>query len=321
MTNQRSEPGSAPRRSAGTSPARTTEDLPEPEGPTTARNRAPSVSSPSRRMSRFVSASRPKKSAASASRNARRPLYGLRIWTDRRTVAEPSTAARNAAASSSGVGEAPLLLLRGGPGDHLVAPRGRSGARIADRGQWVAQVAIEQRGERAVRERMGGREHLEHDDPERVDVRPRRGGVEADLLGRQVRGRAPDHRPRAALGGSGVQRDAEVRQVGVPFLVEEHVAGLHVAVDDALAVRRGERGRDLVEDRRRVLPARAVRGGAGPQGCPRGGSASPGRRRRARASSRTAARCAGARAGRRSAPRARSGGRSPGGSRARAASP
>ena len=66
----RSEPGIAPRRSAGISPARTTDDLPLPLGPTTARKRV----SPSRSSSCSTSASRPKKSAASASSNARRPL-------------------------------------------------------------------------------------------------------------------------------------------------------------------------------------------------------------------------------------------------------
>src|SRR5207244_4392445 len=67
---QRSAPGSAPRRSAGTSPARTTDDLPLPLGPTTARKRV----SRRRSIRCSVSASRPKKSAESASSKARRPL-------------------------------------------------------------------------------------------------------------------------------------------------------------------------------------------------------------------------------------------------------
>ena len=79
MTNQRSEPSIAPRRSAGIRPARTTDDFPEPDGPTTARNRDASSSCSSRPRSRFVTASRPKKSPASASRKARSPLYGFRI--------------------------------------------------------------------------------------------------------------------------------------------------------------------------------------------------------------------------------------------------
>ena len=70
---QPSEPGIAPRRIAGRSPARTTDDLPLPLGPTTARNRVV----PRRFTSCSRSSSRPKKSSASASSNARNPLYGF----------------------------------------------------------------------------------------------------------------------------------------------------------------------------------------------------------------------------------------------------
>ncbi len=65
----------APDLIAVTSPARTTEDFPPPLGPTTARNLDPgrpaSLSLVTRRR---VSSPRPKKSWASASVNARRPL-------------------------------------------------------------------------------------------------------------------------------------------------------------------------------------------------------------------------------------------------------
>ena len=62
-------------------------------------------------------------------------------------------------------------------------------------------------------------------------------------------------RPR----GRDVPGDAEVREVCVALLVEEDVRRLDVAVHDALAVRRGERGRDLLARgerlRRRQRPA------------------------------------------------------------------
>ena len=65
--------GRAPARSAGTSPARTSEDLPLPEAPTTARKRARlSIST-----SRCTSRSRPKNSFASSSPNGCRPRYGV----------------------------------------------------------------------------------------------------------------------------------------------------------------------------------------------------------------------------------------------------
>ena len=71
-TLQPAEPGSAPPRSAGMIPARASEDLPLPDAPTTARKR-PAFS---RSIARWVSASRPKKSSASASSNGRKPRYG-----------------------------------------------------------------------------------------------------------------------------------------------------------------------------------------------------------------------------------------------------
>ncbi len=60
-------------RSRGTTPARTSELLPDPEGPTTADNPWAATSS----VSLSESSSRPKNDAASASSNGRSPLYGL----------------------------------------------------------------------------------------------------------------------------------------------------------------------------------------------------------------------------------------------------
>ena len=50
--------------------------------------------------------------------------------------------------------------------------------------------------------------------------------------------------------------DAEVGQIRVPVVVEEHVGRLHVAVDRVGAVRRGERAGELIHDPRRVLRVR-----------------------------------------------------------------
>ena len=67
-----SEPGSAPLASAAESPARTMDDLPLPEGPTT-----PSSVAPGRRAtSSATSCSRPKNASASATSKLARPLYG-----------------------------------------------------------------------------------------------------------------------------------------------------------------------------------------------------------------------------------------------------
>jgi hypothetical protein len=64
----------APFLIAGTIPARTTDDLPLPLGPTTAKNLDPGPTSFNRATRRCASSRRPKKSRASASVKARRPL-------------------------------------------------------------------------------------------------------------------------------------------------------------------------------------------------------------------------------------------------------
>ena len=65
-------PGSTPLASAGSRPARTTDDLPLPDGPTTPSSGAPT----SRATSSATSRSRPKKYGASSASNDARPLKG-----------------------------------------------------------------------------------------------------------------------------------------------------------------------------------------------------------------------------------------------------
>ena len=97
---------------------------------------------------------------------------------------------------------------------------------------------------------------------------------------------------------------AEVQQLR-PRLREHDVAGLQVAVDDAGAVRGGERIGDL--DRRTGAPGRAAacRARAAPPASRRPGTPSRGSRSRPGGRCRTAGRCAGARARRPPGPRAR----------------
>ena len=75
----RTGPGEGTCRIAGMRRARTTDDLPLPLGPTTARKRAVRPGSFSRARRRCVSSPRPLKSRASASPNGRSPLYGFRL--------------------------------------------------------------------------------------------------------------------------------------------------------------------------------------------------------------------------------------------------
>ena len=97
-------------------------------------------------------------------------------------------------------------------------------------------------------------DHLVHDRAERVDVAARVGGATGGLLGRHVLGRAHRHagagQPALARGlGLGRLRDAEVEHLddvgGAVARDQEDVLGLEIAVDDALAVRGGERAADL----------------------------------------------------------------------------
>ena len=79
---------------------------------------------------------------------------------------------------------------------------------------------------------MGGRQRLVDEQPERVDVGAGVGGAAVDLFGREVAGGA-HHGARAgevvAARGLG---DAEVGDLHRARRRDEHVGGLHVAVDE-----------------------------------------------------------------------------------------
>ncbi len=95
------------------------------------------------------------------------------------------------------------------------------------------------------------REELVGDAAEGVEVG---GGGELDavlrldLLGGHVRGRA-DQEGAARLAVEGRARDAKINEDGAAcLLLEHHVGGLHVAVDDARGVDGGEAAGDLADD-------------------------------------------------------------------------
>ena len=104
---------------------------------------------------------------------------------------------------------------------------------------------------RVAGERWRADQQLVEDAPERVDVRARIDGLAAGLLGAEVGGGAHH---RADLGevlvGVGGDRpgDAEVGDLHQAGGGDEDVAGLHVAVDDAVAVGEAERGGDVGAD-------------------------------------------------------------------------
>src|SRR5699024_3711312 len=98
-------------------------------------------------------------------------------------------------------------------------------------------------------------QHLVAHDAERVDVRERGGLLAHRLLGGEVLGGAHHQpglgQPRLVLAA----RDPEVGDLHRPvvLLVDQHVLGLHVTVDDTLGVRGVQRAREFDEQRDHAL--------------------------------------------------------------------
>ena len=88
--NHSSEPSRPPERSAGSTPAFTTLDLPLPLGPTTATKLPARPLRPRRARTRSTKRSRPKKFTASLCSKLRRPRYGF--WVTTVTMGDPTGA-------------------------------------------------------------------------------------------------------------------------------------------------------------------------------------------------------------------------------------
>ena len=99
-------PGRVPLQAAGNRPARSTEDLPEPDGPTTAKNGV----SASRMVSSATNCSRPKNHLAFSAWNAVRPMYGARSPSTEGGAS--SGASGRAAAAGVGGGAAARMTRR-----------------------------------------------------------------------------------------------------------------------------------------------------------------------------------------------------------------
>ena len=122
----------------------------------------------------------------------------------------------------------------------LLRESGRAGLRILGTGQDFL--------------RSSAAEQLVEDDAEAVDVAPLVGlPAQADgLLGAHVGRRADDHAVAGEVGlDVGPTRQAEIDQPRPPAVVDHHVAGLEVAMDDAHAVRVAEGVGEVADDPRR----------------------------------------------------------------------
>ena len=157
-------------------------------------------------------------------------------------------------------------LLGGGALHRLVAGHRRE--QVAQRRRQLRRdlggaVQAGDRGlEGVARELPAGGDALEEHQAQRVDVGGRSDLLTAHLLRRQVRRGADDHAGGGDVRGVGEHGDAEVRQVRAPVGVEQHVAGLDVAVHDAVAVHVGQRvaegraeGDDVAERERTAADA------------------------------------------------------------------
>ncbi len=136
----------------------------------------------------------------------------------------------------------------------------------------LAEVPVQYLQRGAAGERRASGDQFVQQDARAVDVHG--GGLRAALrgLGCHVGGRADELVGPGQPRGVGQPRDAEVGEHRVHLavaLVEQHVGGLQVAVDDAVGVAGGERVRDLGGEQgggdrgqRTVLPQVAVQVGA-----------------------------------------------------------
>ena len=124
---------------------------------------------------------------------------------------------------------------------------GQAGNRLAEARRPAVQMGLEEGGELLLRKGRPTGEKLPEEDSRRVDVGRRRGRPSLDDLRSHVERRAEDH----ASGGEGhgaivPPGQAEVAHLHGARLVDEDVGRLHVPVEHARSVHRGESPADLL---------------------------------------------------------------------------
>ncbi len=193
------------------------------------------ASAPSRAVAAVSAPARPARAPRPppAARSGGRPRWASR-------TARPISRAepyRSRGSSASAIGDR-LGELGGDGGDERVEHRG-----------FLALLLERELGERGGLVGQAPGDQLVGDDAERVQVRGGPGVLAARLLGREVRGGA-EHRADLCdarlLGGL---RDAEVGELHLALARAQQVAGLDVAVHDAVAVRVVQPLAGLLDDR------------------------------------------------------------------------
>ena len=233
------------------------------------RRRAESPSSGRTRIGRAAPArsARDRRTARSPRPAGHRERGGERDQPDRpgRTAAPAPTApgARSASANSRASANRSSGSLPSARSIASAAGAGTSGRRSRRGRGRIGAMPREDLPRRLAEKRRRPREHLVHHAAERVHVGAAVEGVAGRLLGAHVDRRADDEPGDGeplVRGGADRAGDAEVGDDRVARL-EQHVAGLDVAVDDAVVVRVGERVGDLAGDR--AAPRRPAAGRPG----------------------------------------------------------
>ena len=158
---------------------------------------------------------------------------------------------------------------------------GRSARPGAARRRRVLLLLLREDRERRAVERQATGERLEQHHADRVPVgRARHLGLHR-LLGRHVRGRSREAHARRRRRRAGHRaREPEVDEHRAPARVDEHVRRLHVAMDDAGGVERGDAGGELPRARVEAIDVEPPCAGRNPRDVERRRRARVERRRR-----------------------------------------